>query len=233
MNKRVFIGVSCIVVAAVVLACIFLLRGGEDDHSERATRVESQASPAPIPVETKPPVPVAIRPKKMDEAAKKARAETLAAILAAITRLSGDKEEPRELSMDPGQASKSEQELLQYVREPLREIRPLLRGCYQRALREDQTLSGVVRVKFSIVADEDHGGLIESSEILESGTSEAIQAMGECLRETMYALRFEKPTGAGRITVVYPMVFSTGENTPEVPREQLRPKFEVEGFNPR
>ena len=239
MNRKVFLVVTFIVAACVAIVCVVLLRGGEDESSETDRQAEIQQKATPDTessrseasgVEPKTSAAMANRPKRMDEAARKARAEMLAAILESITRASKGDEKPRELSMDPGKATKSEQELLQYVRGPLREIRPLLRGCYKRALMKDRSLSGVVRVKFSIVADEEHGGLIESSEILESGDNAAINAMGECLRETMYALRFEKPTGAGRVTVVYPMVFATAVNTPQVPQEQLKPKFEVEGF---
>lgn len=241
MNRNVYLVVTFIAAALIAIVCVILLSGGDDESSEPGQQTETPksatADTAPskgdvAASEGKPTAAVKARPKRMDEAAKKARAEMLAAILDAISQSSAEKAKPRELSMDPGNASKSEQDLLQYIRGPLREIRPLLRGCYRRALSKDKSLSGAVRVKYSIVADEEHGGLVESSEILDSGDNTAIQAMGECLRETMYALRFEKPSGAGRITVEYPMVFTTGENTPEVPREQLKPKFEVEGFLP-
>jgi len=240
MKRRVFLGVVVIIVAGAILTCILLLRGGEEQKpSDIAQQVENPQPATPdmahsrgnaAAVETKTPAALATRPKKMDEAARKVRAEMLAAILESVAKASKGNKKPRELSLDPGKAPKSEQELLQYVRGPLREIKPLLRGCYQRALMKDRSLSGVVRVKFSIVADDENGGLIESSEILESEDNAAILAMGECLQETMYALRFDKPTGAGRITVEYPMVFSTGENTPQVPQDQLKPRFEVEGF---
>jgi len=240
MNRRVLLGVIAIVVAGAIIACILIMRGGEEENpTDIAQQIENTQSAAPdmesskgnaAAVPTEAHTATASRPKKIDEAARKARAEMLAAILESVAKASKGNKKPRELSLDPGKAPKSERELLLYVRGPLREIRPLLRGCYQRALMKDQSLSGVVRVKFSIVADDENGGLIESSEIMESEDNAAILAMGECLQETMYALRFDKPTGAGRITVEYPMVFSTPENTPEVPKEQLKPKFEVEGF---
>jgi len=168
---------------------------------------------------------------RLDQAGRRARAESLKAIIAALASKGITKQKARSIAIDGKDATPTEKELLEYVRDSMKEIRPLLRGCYQREMEHNKNLAGMVKVKFSIVADEEYGGLVESSGIAEGGNEDVRKTLGECLRETMYALRFKKPLGAGRVTVTYPLIFSNGvAKAPTIRRIDRMPKLEVEGF---
>lgn len=94
-----------------------------------------------------------------------------------------------------------------YIRGRVKEILPLLTECYTATLRDHPNAAGRMVVKFSIVAEESVGGLIESSEVAEESTLREPQ-MVECVRETMYAMRMAAPRGGGRVSVTYPFVFA-------------------------
>ena len=93
-----------------------------------------------------------------------------------------------------------------YIRERVREIIPLIKDCYEEGLREHSDIEGRMEVQFSIVADESVGGLVESSEVRETSTLREPSVV-ECVRETMYAMRFKAPVGGGRVVVNYPIIF--------------------------
>jgi hypothetical protein len=239
--KRPLVGIVVIALVCAFFIVFYILNKKETSDTDSAktpgtAKVEETSKPSPrADAPGKEPRVAKAAPghlPRLDEAGKKARAETLKLILQALTERGGDKPEARTLSMDPAKATPSDQELLKYVGGPIREIRPILRGCYLRALDDNRSLSGIVKVKFSIVGDAEHGGLVETTGIAEEGTDAARQAMGECLRESMYALRFDEAPGVGRLTVTYPMVFSTeAGQTKGIPGDQLQPRFDVEGFD--
>lgn len=95
-----------------------------------------------------------------------------------------------------------------YIRAQVKEILPLLQECYQDALRDHPGIGGRMVVRFGIVAEENVGGLIESSEVAEESTLREPQ-MVECVRETMYALRMSAPRGGGKVSVTYPFEFAS------------------------
>ncbi len=94
----------------------------------------------------------------------------------------------------------------EYIQESIREILPLLKECFEVALMETPGLSGKIKVRFTIIADEEYGGLIEDSQVLDDTELAANQTINECFRETMYTLKIKAPTGGGRVTVTYPFV---------------------------
>jgi hypothetical protein len=126
---------------------------------------------------------------------------------------------------------KADHEQMEYLRKPIRKIRPLLKECYQHALEQNPELAGVVKTQFTIITDEEYGGLIETSQVLDEGPIGANESLSECLQETLYALKFDPPDGGGRIRVTYPLVFATSTSLPsEVPKEKLKPVIEIAGW---
>jgi hypothetical protein len=100
----------------------------------------------------------------------------------------------------------------EYIQAAVREIVPLIRECYENALSEDPTVQGKLVVRFEVVADEEHGGLIAQSEVVpEQGRPAPSASLAECVQESMYALRLDAPAGGGTVTVTYPFVFRTEE----------------------
>lgn len=97
----------------------------------------------------------------------------------------------------------------EYIQESIREIVPLVKECYEMALAEDPETEGKITVRFTIIADEEHGGLVEASELTEDSTGAVSPFLNQCLRETMYALKIKAPEGGGRVTVSYPFIFKT------------------------
>ncbi|MBW1809307.1 MAG: AgmX/PglI C-terminal domain-containing protein [Deltaproteobacteria bacterium] len=122
----------------------------------------------------------------------------------------------------------ADHEQMEYLRKPIRKIRPLLKECYKHALDENPDLAGIAKIQFTIITDEEYGGLIETSQVLDEGPIAANESLNECLQETLYALMFDPPEGGGRIRVTYPLVFSSSTSPPsEVPKEKLKPVIEI------
>jgi RNA polymerase sigma-70 factor (ECF subfamily) len=96
-----------------------------------------------------------------------------------------------------------------YIRERVKELVPLVKECYENALRTDSTLSGKLVVTFSIVGDPTVGGLVGDSAIDDQKSTIANKAMRECVRETMYAAKFQAPKESGEVRVEYPFVFKS------------------------
>jgi hypothetical protein len=135
---------------------------------------------------------------------RRKREEILALILSALQeKESKTEEEYSRKSLKPTGLP------AEYIREAVREIVPLLKECYHMELEERGNVSGKVVLGFSLVADDEHGGLVEEASILESELSKEISdSFAECLRESVYALRLDAPEWGGRHTVRYPLYFS-------------------------
>lgn len=79
-----------------------------------------------------------------------------------------------------------------------------IRGCYQRALQRDPSLSGEIVIRFEVGAD----GTIGSASIKRS--SIANSGVESCVREQFLQMRFPRPNGNQTVQVTYPIVFSSG-----------------------
>ena len=141
-------------------------------------------------------------PKNAIDAKK--RAEVLALILAALQESERKKgEKYSKESLKPTGLP------VEYIREAVKEVRPLFKECYHMELEERGVVSGKLILEFDIIADDEHGGLVEQVKIAETELSKEISdSFAECLRETIYSLRFDSAMQAGRHTVRYPVIFS-------------------------
>lgn len=135
---------------------------------------------------------------------KRKRAEMLALILTALQEKEREKEQKHSReSQKPGGLP------AEYIRESVKEILPLLRECYKMELEERGTIRGKVVLGFDLIADDQHGGLVEEVRIEEAELSkEDSDSFTECLRESVYALRLNAPEWGGRTTVRYPLRFN-------------------------
>ena len=143
---------------------------------------------------------------RIDSQARQLLLATIVTRLAAQqVRSSGDNGATAPASERPGTLPR------QYIVEQVGEIKPLLRECYQMALDGNTDLQGTLKVRFTVVADEELGGLITDSQVVggsATGNEGLNEGLVECIRETMYALRLKAPEHGGKVTVTYPFRFS-------------------------
>jgi hypothetical protein len=88
-----------------------------------------------------------------------------------------------------------------YLANSIQAIMPLVKECYGLAGKP----RGRLVVHLEIVADPDLGGLVAESTIDEDRSNVVSPTMRECIRETMYALELDPPTGGGRAKVAIPI----------------------------
>jgi len=118
----------------------------------------------------------------------------------------------------------------EYLRARIKEIVPLVAECYELALAEGQSIPEVKLVtQFTIEGAAELGGVVTSSEIVNQEAEQQHPGLAECVRETMYALRLQEPSGGGVVTVTYPFKFSSGASTRTappggIPSQEMPPK---------
>ena len=121
-----------------------------------------------------------------------------------------------------------------FFTEALKEIRPLLRDCYRSAMQADPDLFGYARVDIGLVADDEYGALVESSDVVGDERIAGSEALTECLRETLYELRFPPQEVSGRMKVGLALIFSSGDEThpriPEFPEDAKQMTFSLEDW---
>lgn len=98
-----------------------------------------------------------------------------------------------------------------YIRAQVQALIPLLKECYETALRTQPTLAGKLVVDFTIVGEPELGALVTDSRINAADSTIADADMRECVQETMYSAKFPAPLDGGEVRVNYPFVFNTGE----------------------
>lgn len=96
-----------------------------------------------------------------------------------------------------------------YIQARIKEdLVPIAKECYESALEDDPKLGGKLVMKFSIVGDEDVGGVVDEADV--DPTSEIKHdALRECMRESMLSLSFAPPEDGGTVQVTYPFVFAS------------------------
>jgi len=101
----------------------------------------------------------------------------------------------------------------EYIRQNFREMMfPILKQCYDAALKQQPTLRGKLVLNFRIVGDPDVGGVVDDASIADDSTLKDSE-METCARESLLALTFDKPpSGGGVVTVRYPIAFAPGDD---------------------
>jgi hypothetical protein len=89
------------------------------------------------------------------------------------------------------------------IMRPIRQRIGCLRQCYESGLARQPGIAG--RVVFQFVVEDD--GWVRKVKVRESEL--AAPEVEECMRSELVGLGYEAPTGGGRITVVYPIVFES------------------------
>ncbi|MDB4940584.1 MAG: hypothetical protein JWP97_118 [Labilithrix sp.] len=94
-----------------------------------------------------------------------------------------------------------------YIQEVVRtEFFPMAKACYEELLSRKDA-GGRVAMKFTIVADEKLGGIVEDASADPDG-GVADERMSTCMRESLSTLAFRPPAHGGTVTVEYPIEFS-------------------------
>ena len=76
-----------------------------------------------------------------------------------------------------------------------------LQGCYEAELKKDNTLNGLIKVRFTI----EPSGRVSQSEVIQNTMDS--KAVGDCITKQIGRWRFPKPEG-GSITIAFPFVFT-------------------------
>jgi hypothetical protein len=98
-----------------------------------------------------------------------------------------------------------------YIRSRIQEdLLPIAQECYESALEDDPKLGGKLIMKFTIVGDEEVGGVVDEADVDPSSDLKH-PALGECMRESMLSLSFAPPEDGGTVSVTYPFEFSSKE----------------------
>jgi len=90
------------------------------------------------------------------------------------------------------------------VKMVVRHYLPQVRACYERALKQQDSLSGIVEVMFEISSE----GRVKSSTVKSNSTGH--DGLGKCIAAVLKTWKFPRPVG-GSAVFVYPFVFSSGE----------------------
>ena len=102
-----------------------------------------------------------------------------------------------------------------YIQEVVRgEFFPMAEKCYEELLTRKKGAKGRIEMSFTIVADEKHGGIVEDVGV-DSDGGVADEKMTTCMRESLSTLAFRPPAHGGYVTVVYPILFSPGDDDEE------------------
>lgn len=185
---------------------------------EPASPAPTPAAPAQQPIEPASPTPIIAEPTSADEPASPPRVDKASRLardlerekIWATLRRDHDLQPPA-----PGSPAPSEDELAklpelqpEYVRESIRDqLMPVALDCYNSVLRQDPAAQGQVTVTFTIIADKEIGGVVESAEIVADETTFDNQFLRDCMRESMMAVTFDAPPDSGRREVTYPFMF--------------------------
>ncbi|HVH97928.1 MAG TPA: AgmX/PglI C-terminal domain-containing protein [Enhygromyxa sp.] len=223
-NKNAPVLVALIVGVAAAGAGFFVLMAGSGSASVEAPapavvvkQAQPVSMPAPVPQPSAPSSdpsvePVGVEPTREppSTASRLARDLEREKIWAALRR------EHNLKPAAPGSPAPTESAAAllptldpQYVREAVREqLVPVAQDCYNTVLtKQDAEAGGELIMKFTIVAVEEIGGVVEEAEIDEASTLDN-EFMHECIRESLMAVTFEPPTDGGRVEVTYPINFS-------------------------
>jgi hypothetical protein len=208
------------IAVATMGAGFFLAVGGGSDSSSAA--VPRSAAPAQV-IEAPPPVPIPApaavavaeptpgsaqravnRPNRMTRDVKREQ------IWSALAR--EHKFEPAAPgSAAPDAQTSAKLPLLdpQYIRSAIDEqLVPVANECYQSALADDPKLAGNIYADFTIIGDEEVGGVVEVASIVDDKSTLDSEFVRECMRESLMAVTFEPPAEGGQTQVSFEFEFA-------------------------
>lgn len=110
----------------------------------------------------------------------------------------------------------------EYIKEVINEAIPLVQECYELALHETPDAEGKMIIEFTIVGDEEEGGLVEEAKLDEDSPLARHQTFSDCMKETILSLEFDKPEGGGRVKVRYPFKFKSAPPAEEAAGGQVQ-----------
>ena len=100
-----------------------------------------------------------------------------------------------------------------YIQQVVRgDFMPMAKGCYDELLTRNKTAKGRFEMSFTIVSDEKLGAIVEDVEADHGDSGVADERMTTCMRESLSTLSFRPPAHGGYVTVVYPIMFSPGDD---------------------
>ena len=100
----------------------------------------------------------------------------------------------------------------EYVRGAIKEqLVPVAIDCYDAVLAKDPSAGGKLVFEFTIIGDEEVGGVVEEVAVADESTF-GDEFLRECLRESLLAVTFPPPSDGGRVEVRYPLNFSPDED---------------------
>lgn len=102
----------------------------------------------------------------------------------------------------------------EYIRSTIKEATPLVKECYELALHENPDVQGTLKLRFTIAAEPEVGGVVELVEVQGQDAAALHPTLRECLEQTIYSLQFPPPEGGGKVQVTYPFRFATGRRAP-------------------
>jgi hypothetical protein len=204
-------------------AGFFLIMGSSQpvpaEASARPPVAVQQAAPAPLPAPVpaiEPSAPPVESPSTSREPPSKASRLARDLEREQIWKALGRKHNLKPAAPGSAAPSESAAALLpsldrQYVQSAIREqLVPVAIDCYETALEQDSKLSGKVVLNFTIIGDEEVGGVVEAAEVNDETTLDS-EFVRECMRESVMAVTFEPPSDGGRVEVTYPFEFSPGD----------------------
>jgi len=225
-NKNAPVLVALIVGVAAAGAGFFVLMAGSGSASVEAPapavvvkQAQPVSMPAPVPQPSAPSSdpsvePVGVEPTREppSTASRLARDLEREKIWAALRREHNLKPAaPGSPAPTESEAAKLPEIKPEYVREAIREqLMPIALECYNTALRQNPELGGQITVKFTIIGEDEIGGVVESAEIDDEETTLDSEFLRECMRESVMAVTFDPPPNSGRVDVTYPFMFEPG-----------------------
>ena len=219
-KKRTITILALLLVAILVVVIAFLFSGqGAQDPPKNIPKLKEKGGAVLVEETPKIEIENETKNKKIEKFLSKGeRALALARILAKMEK---NKERNRVeiASINP---DSSDKEVLEYVREPYMQIRPLLKECYRKHIEDVAEVSGSITMVFTIISDEEYGGLIESSAVVGESEIAISKGLNECLRESMYAMKLPALSGVKKIKIEMPMTFATPSTIQKIKSQERR-----------
>ena len=166
-------------------------------------------------------VPKTPKPKSPEPGLGDARRRRADEIRRALQALYGSSSEPKpsgsgavlappSMPGPRGSGNQAQQAQGDYIKRVVTEqFHPVAGSCYEELLGRDPAAEGDVVLDFSIAGNEQLGGVVESVEVHDEGTTLLDEQFLVCVRESMYTTTFEAPpSGTHSITVSYPFSFA-------------------------